>query len=68
MIITKEQFLAYEKVRKSEKTNMYNSRRVIELADELADVVLTKDMIFEIMMSYKNLAQKYLKKEAVKNK
>lgn len=56
MTITKEQFLAYENVRQSGVTNMFNVKVVNEMSG------LDKETIFEIMKKYGELAKKYLKK------
>ena len=63
MKITKEEFMAYEEVRVSGITNMFDVSRVIQLANELADVTLTKEMILEIMRDYSPLKEKYLEEE-----
>jgi hypothetical protein len=49
-------FLAYEKVRRGGKTNMFDVRRVINLAKAR----LTEDDCFYIMKHYAELAKKYL--------
>src|SRR5438046_6344377 len=56
-IITKEQFLAYEKVRRSGKTNMFAVNKVIALAGEK----LTKLDCLEIMKNYSLYREVYLK-------
>jgi len=56
MVITKEQFLAYEDVRQSGVTNMFNVKVVNEMSG------LDRETIFEIMKGYGKLAKKYLKK------
>lgn len=53
-MISKEQFLKYEKVRKSGKTNMIDIGRVSMLSG------LMRDQIKEIVEDYENLANKYL--------
>ena len=52
-MITREQFEAYEKVRRSGVTNMFDTRIVSALSG------LTKDEIIEIMKDYGNLKEKY---------
>ncbi len=58
--ITKEQFLAYENVRKSGKTNMYDIRNI----QALADVWIDREIIVAISENYTELKQKYLEDEA----
>ena len=53
MKITKEQFQAYEEIRESGETNMFDVNRVVELSEG----VLTKEMIMQIMDKYDALAQ-----------
>ena len=53
MEITKEQFQAYERVRQSGVTNMWDTRRVQRLSR------LGKDTILEIMKRYKELMKEY---------
>jgi hypothetical protein len=55
MSITKDQFLAYESVRQSGVTNMFNAKLVSELSG------LTKEEVLEIMKNYGSLSKKYLK-------
>lgn len=56
-MISKEQFLAYEDVRQSGVTNMFNVTMVSALSG------LTKDECFEIMKNYGKLKEEYLKEE-----
>ncbi len=51
--ITEEQFAAYEKVRSSGVTNMFNIRNVTVLSG------LSKDVIFDIIANYNELSTKY---------
>jgi len=53
MSISKEKFEAYEKVRVSRKTNMFDMRRVEQLSG------LFRDEITEIMENYEALSQKF---------
>lgn len=53
MEITKEQFEAYEAVRYSGVTNMWNVSLVVELSG------LTKDQCRKIMDTYGDLMEKY---------
>lgn len=54
MNITKEQFMAYENVRKSGVTNMWAVDLVMELSG------LTEEQCLFIMKNYGSLAKKYL--------
>lgn len=56
-MITKEEFLTYEEVRKSGKTNMI----LVNIVESLSG--LSREKIFEIMKSYSSLREKYMKKE-----
>jgi len=56
-MITKEEFLAYEEVRVSGKTNMFDIRNVEMLSG------LSRKKIIEIIKNYGILKEKYLKKE-----
>jgi hypothetical protein len=56
-MITKEEFLAYEEVRVSGKTNMFDVRNVEMLSG------LSRKKIIEIIKNYGILKEKYLKKE-----
>jgi hypothetical protein len=58
--ITKAKFLAYEKVRRSGKTNMMNIKHVITLAKD----VLTPDECKEIIKNYEHYADKYQPKRS----
>jgi hypothetical protein len=53
--VTKEQFLAYEDVRLSGATNMFDIRQVQVLSG------LDRAVILSIMKHYTQLAKKYLK-------
>ena len=54
--ITQEKFLAYETVRESGETNMFDINKVIELAD----VELTREDIINIMKNYGDYKEKWL--------
>lgn len=54
MEITKEQFMAYEEVRQSGVTNMWNVKLVVELAG------LEENQVLFIMKNYRSLAEKYM--------
>lgn len=56
MLISREEFIAYEKVRKSGKYNMVTDW---ELASKEAG--LTKEMYFEIIKRYNALYEKYIR-------
>ena len=43
---------AYEAVRESGRTNMFDVEAVIRIAKELKSVVLTREDVFEIMKNY----------------
>jgi hypothetical protein len=53
-LITREAFLAYEKVRRSGATNMFDFRVVMELTG------LTRAQVLEIMKTYQRLRREYL--------
>jgi hypothetical protein len=55
-MITQEQFEAYEDIRQSGVTNMFNFRVVSQLTD------LNKEQITEIMHNYSELKKKYYPK------
>lgn len=61
-MITKEQFLAYEAVRQSGVTNMWDTDNVISLASR-RDVNLTTEECLEIMGDYGELYDKYVGKK-----
>jgi endonuclease III len=50
---TKEEFEAYEKVRKSGKTNMFDVNYVCRLSG------LSREKVFEIMKTYEKLMEQY---------
>ena len=54
MDISKEDFEAYERVRESGVTNMFDVKTVSELSG------LGRDTIIKIMKNYGNLVRKYL--------
>ena len=58
-MVSKEKFEAYLTVQQSGATNMFAVNSVIQLADEMCDVELTKGDCFEIMENYKNLEEEY---------
>ena len=56
--MTKQKFLAYEKVRESGLTNMFDVNEVILLAKSYSQK-LTKPDCFEIMLNYLKYKKKY---------
>lgn len=57
--ITKEQFLAFEKVRRSGKTNMFVVQKVIAIAGGK----LTKAACLEIMKNYAYYEEQFIKQQ-----
>ena len=53
--VSKEKFEAYLKVQKSGITNMFNIANVIEAADKIFEVELTREDCIYIMKNYKKL-------------
>ena len=58
--MTKEKFLAYEKIRDSGEYNMMDIKSVIALAEMKSEVELTKDDCMDIMKNYDKYAAEYL--------
>ena len=56
----RQKFLAYEGVRESGETNMWDVRRVIELAEENYDGDISEDDVLYIIGNYEELAKTYL--------
>jgi len=56
-MVSKEKFRAYVKVQKSGITNMFNIPNVIEAADKIFEVELTREDCFYIMKNYKELTE-----------
>ena len=54
-MITKEQFQAYEEVRESGATNMWDTNMV----SELSEGVLSSDDALEVIKQYNSLCEKY---------
>ena len=54
-MITKEDFMDYERIRESGVTNMFDIRTVISLSDNL-----DKEKCLEIMRDYSKLREQYL--------
>jgi len=59
--VSKEKFEAYVKVQKSGITNMFNIANVIEAADKIFDVELTREDCIYIMENYKKLMEAFKK-------
>lgn len=59
MTVTKEKFEAYKKVQKTGITNMCTITRVIEAAELIYNVELTKDDCLEIMANYGKLEEEF---------
>lgn len=57
--ITKDKFDAYITVRQSGLANMFAINTVIELADQICEVELTKEDCLYIMENYKTLKEQY---------
>jgi len=60
MEITEQQFLAYERVRRSGETNMFDIPAVITLADQMESVELDREECLYIMKNYSSLKQQYM--------
>ena len=58
MSVTKEQFLAYEEVRQSGRTNMFDIKYVMTLVDE----ELSREDCLDIMRNYSRYKEKWIKK------
>jgi len=56
-MVSREKFEAYVKVQKSGITNMFNVPNVIEAADKIFDVELTREDCIYIMENYKKLME-----------
>lgn len=57
--ITREQFEAYLDVRDGGETNMWNAKRVIELAQEYSGVELTRQEVTTIIDNFEELQGKF---------
>ena len=60
-MVSKEKFEAYVKVQESGITNMFNIANVIEAADKIFEVELTKEDCIYIMKNYKKLEEAFKK-------
>ena len=58
-MVNKEKFRTYVKVQKSGITNMFNIQNVIEAADKIFDVELTREDCIYIMKNYKELMEAF---------
>lgn len=56
--MTKAKFIAFEKVRRSGLTNMYDINEVMLIAIKYGQI-LTKEECFDIMVNYDKYKQKY---------
>jgi len=61
MKISKEKFLAYESVREDGETNMFDINKVIELADDVYAVEMSRENVKDIMSNYSKYKEQYLK-------
>ena len=59
MEITREQFMAYEEIRQSGITNMFDVRTVIEESIEESDGYLDKEAVQVIMINFTQLMETY---------
>ena len=59
--VSKEKFEVYVKVQKSGITNMFNIANVIEAADKIFEVELTREDCIYIMENYKELEEAFKK-------
>ena len=62
--MTKEKFEGYLRVQSSGITNMFAVNNVIQLADQLANVELTRKDCFDIMKNFSKYEKEYKIKEA----
>ena len=60
--MTEEKFTAYEAVRQSGLTNMWDCSTVCTLAEKMTGTVITEDDVTSIIRDYDELKQKYLPK------
>ena len=58
-MVSREKFQAYQNVRESGVTNMFNLTNVITAAETFNDIELTKKDCTEIMGNYGKLKKKY---------
>lgn len=58
-MISREKYKAYQNVRESGATNMFNLTNVITAAEAFSDIELTKKDCTEIMKNYGKLKKKY---------
>jgi hypothetical protein len=59
IIITKQQYEAYEAVRESGATNMFALNDVIRIAEQMAGVVLTREEVLDIMNNYRRYSLRH---------
>lgn len=60
MRVSKEKFLAYEAIRESGITNMFDVDYVVKFSEEMG-VPLTRQEIFQIMSNYELYSEEYSK-------
>ena len=58
-MVSREKFRTYVKVQKSGITNMFNIPNVIEAADKIFDIELTREDCIYIMKNYKELVEAF---------
>jgi hypothetical protein len=63
--MTKAKFLAFEKVRRSGLTNMYDVNEVIFISLAKFKQELTKKDCFDIMLNYDKYRRKYLEDKSI---
>ena len=58
-MVTKEEFRAYETVRQSGVTNMFDVFAVVKYAKKFGNVVLSKPTIIDIMHNYSDMKKEF---------
>ena len=58
-MVTKEEFNAYETVRQTGVTNMFDVFAVVKYAKKFCNVKLSKPIIIDIMHNYKDLKNEF---------
>lgn len=62
--MTKEKFKAFLTIRDSGITNMFDVKKVIELAKGMCDVVLTREDCMDCMQKFSNYLKEYKIKDS----
>lgn len=62
IIMTKEKFLAYEQVRRSGYTNMFDVDKVIKFSKKRCSTKLTEEDCLDIMRNYASYKEQFLVK------